>query len=141
MFDPYKFLTWYAHKEGRILFAAFFIPLIIVTIWGSYPDYQYKKKTEELSEYFFKENLTFIISHSSGNGVFIKLNYSDGNPKRNNNDQIKQDYRKFIIQKVCNYPHYIKKLKNGRYISIDLIDKDNFKPFFNLNIKSEDCRI
>ncbi|MDO7084474.1 hypothetical protein WNY51_02565 [Pseudocolwellia sp. AS88] len=129
MFEPYKFLTWYAHKEGRILFAAFFIPLIIVTIWGSYPDYQYKKKTEELSEYFFKENLTFIISHSSGNGVFIKLNYSDGNPKRNNNDQIKQDYRKFIIQKVCNYPHYIKKLKMVGTFQLTLLIKITLNHF------------
>ena len=141
MFNPYKVLEWYSQREGRVILAAILIPLIIVTIWGTYPNYQFKKKTEELSEYFFKENLTFIISHSSGNGVFIKLNYSDGNPSRSNNVQIKEEYRAFIIKKVCHYPHYIKKLKNGRYISIDLVDKDNFKPFFNLNIRAGDCGI
>jgi len=141
VFNPYKVLDWYSQREGRIILVAIIIPFIIVTIWGTYPNYQFNKKTEELSKYFQKENLTFIISHSSGNGVFIKLNYSDGNPERTNNNQIKESYKAFIIEKICNYPHYIKKLENGRYISIDLIDKDNFKPFFNLNVKAGECGI
>jgi len=141
MFDPYKVLEWCSQREGRIILAAILIPLIIVTIFGTYPNYQFRKKTEELSAYFLKENLTFVISSSSGNGVFIKLNYSDGNPKRTNNDQIKEIYRAFLTEKVCNHPNYIKKLESGRYISVDLIDKDNFKHLFNLNIRARHCGI